>query len=249
MLPDVTGWAYGGSEPLGGRETQVWVLSQRHQAKHVEYRFYVTPEGSPVRLHMHGNDLFSGAHFDEWVADFDHYAPGPPERSLFEEPELCDGVAPGGGAAAGRRAAHTLRWAGLLPSVAYRGEDPVYDAFLSSHGAARRHGSLAEYRRRAELHAANAARIEAHNAANRSYTMAMNKFGDWTRAEFHAVMLPKRAKQGRGAARQAGGGKLGRGEVEYRALTDPALVPASISWRGSGADTVVADQVRRGRED
>ena len=28
------------------------------------YEFHVTEAGEPLRLHMHGSDLFTGAHFD-----------------------------------------------------------------------------------------------------------------------------------------------------------------------------------------
>ena len=36
----------------------------RHGPKHTVYRFLVASDGAPLRLHMHGNDMFSGAHFD-----------------------------------------------------------------------------------------------------------------------------------------------------------------------------------------
>jgi hypothetical protein len=39
----------------------------------VVYRFFVAAAdgATPRRLHMHGNDLISGAHFDEWCAALD----------------------------------------------------------------------------------------------------------------------------------------------------------------------------------
>lgn len=52
---------------------------------------------------------------------------------------------------------------------------PQYDAFLASHGAQRSHASLAEYHRRKEVFRSNLAMIRQHNAANRSFTMAMNR--------------------------------------------------------------------------
>ena len=39
-------------------------LCRRHASKHTVYKFYVDGNGAPLRLHMHGNDIFSGAHFD-----------------------------------------------------------------------------------------------------------------------------------------------------------------------------------------
>lgn len=57
---------------------------------------------------------------------------------------------------------------------------PQYDAFLASaHGAGRSHASLAEYRRRAALFSDNLHMIREHNAANRSFTMAMNRWVVW----------------------------------------------------------------------
>lgn len=45
-------------------------LCCRHEGKQVVYRFFVAAAdgATPRRLHMHGNDLISGAHFDEWCA-------------------------------------------------------------------------------------------------------------------------------------------------------------------------------------
>lgn len=42
---------------------------RRHSAKTSIYSFYVRPEGTPVRLHQIGNDLFSGSHFGSAPAD------------------------------------------------------------------------------------------------------------------------------------------------------------------------------------
>lgn len=45
------------------------VVTNRHGRKETVYHFHVTDEDRPVRLHMHGNDIFSGAHFGEQDAD------------------------------------------------------------------------------------------------------------------------------------------------------------------------------------
>lgn len=44
----------------------------RHAAKTTVYRLHVSADGSdtPLRLHMQGNDLLSGSHFDEYVVDY-----------------------------------------------------------------------------------------------------------------------------------------------------------------------------------
>lgn len=62
-LPDVTGWELQEGVTLGGHQTNVWVYERRHQSKRVLYKFYAAPDGTPLRLHMLGNDIFSGAHY------------------------------------------------------------------------------------------------------------------------------------------------------------------------------------------
>ena len=61
-----------------------------------------------------GNDLFSGSHFDEYIADYSYLRPGPIDAAVFEAPAVCEGVAL-------EKRAHLpsfpLRMAALLPSV------------------------------------------------------------------------------------------------------------------------------------
>lgn len=57
-----------------------------------QYNFYVTAEGMPVRLHMFGQDMFSGSHFDTYIADYHLYRPGVPDPAVFERPIECTGV-------------------------------------------------------------------------------------------------------------------------------------------------------------
>lgn len=182
---------------------------------------------------------------DEWVVDYTLYVPGDPNPAMFEQPDACKrsdatrqttkGLSP-----------HALRMlASSLPAVRYGG-DPGYDAFLmSAHGASRRHTSLHEYRRRQAVFSQNVAKISAHNAASqRTYRLAMNRFGDWTKEEFLAVMLPKHAQRDSApdAAADGPNRERGRHEIEYAPLIDPRRVPASVSWQGTGADGRPRDQ-------
>ena len=87
-----------------------------HGAKVTIYTFYVgAADGQPLRLHEQGNDLFSGSHFDEYVADYAYLKPGPIDPAVFEAPPVCEGVA------LEKRAhpppAFPLRMAALLPTV------------------------------------------------------------------------------------------------------------------------------------
>lgn len=56
---------------------------------------------------------------DEWVVDYYDYQPGRPDDSVFETPQLCQGVKPLRVRAPGTRAARSLRMRSLVPAVKY----------------------------------------------------------------------------------------------------------------------------------
>ena len=89
-------------------------LTCRHGDKHTRYEFYSSEDGDPVRLYMHGNDLFSGAHFDVYIADYYSYIPGHPDPSVFDLPGICDDklVEERTG-----RSSYALQMMALLPAV------------------------------------------------------------------------------------------------------------------------------------
>jgi hypothetical protein len=58
------------------------------------------------------------------------------------------------------------------------GADELYDAFAAEHG--RRHASLSEYEHRRAVFHGNRQLIEAHNSAGHNFTLAINRFADWT---------------------------------------------------------------------
>lgn len=269
-LPDVEGWTFGGTVQLGGQgDAILWRYEHRHEAKLVEYNFFVGSDGTPLKLHMLGNDLFSGAHYDEWVVQYTEYVPDKPDDKLFERPaEKCQSVVPGlfdaeSGPEDGAKAyagqpidsfsfsgirSHRARMESLLPHVRYGG-DAQYDAFLLEHAPRRRHSSLADYNRRKDIFSANVHMIDLHNKKpDRTFTMTMNRFGDWTREERLAVLLPRRLYKNRNTldgARtdQVSNDKmsldnkgLNPHEIPYQTLTDMSKLPSSIDWRGTGAE-------------
>ena len=59
----------------------------------MRYRFFVTSDGTPLRLWMMGANLYSGGHKDEYVAYFYDYEP----TELSDD----DFVTPGGGSRRG----------------------------------------------------------------------------------------------------------------------------------------------------
>jgi Papain family cysteine protease/Cathepsin propeptide inhibitor domain (I29) len=254
-LPDISDWTFGGEEELNGQMTSIWQYQRRNEGKVTIYKFYVSLDGNnqpqPVRLYMIGQEISMGSHFGEYLIDYLDLVPGTPDPELFDPPTLCDkyegknvllqnqeqqGMSPAG-----------VRMMSLLPSIHYRGEDEEYDVFLTTgHGRGRTHASLQEYRHRLSLFQKNSAIITAHNAANKSFTMAMNRFGDWTREEFLAVMLPlkyKKLYQGYSKSEQALNKEdLQKHEYPYEPLTDISKIPATVDWRGSGADSGIKDQ-------
>lgn len=52
---------------MNGERVNLWQYEKKHQAKTTRYSFYVRDNGSPVKLHQHGNDIFTGSHFDKWL--------------------------------------------------------------------------------------------------------------------------------------------------------------------------------------
>lgn len=241
-LPDISGWEYAGMRQWNKAEARVWQYIRQHEAKRVEYTFYVSLEGQPLRLHMFGNDIFSGAHFDEWVVDYTYYSPGRPDPALFASPNDCQEVKPsvrgsgGGGAARGA----SMRMKASLPRVRYGGH-ARYDDFLLTHGVKRKHASLSEYRLRSSIFEKNSAMIAQHNAANQSYTMAMNRFGDWTREEFQQIMLKRPKLSFAGPMLSKGSEssvqhKLGKHELPYEPLHNPARIPRDVDWTHTGAN-------------
>jgi hypothetical protein len=261
-LPDVDGWDYLGAVGSGprGSPAVAWQYLMRHEGKLVNYTFFMDDAGAPVQLYMKGQDIFSGSHYDEWVVDYHSLDVGDPDPAVFEVPSNCSASGGGGGGPDGRislpgPSAAGLRMASLVPSVRYGG-DAIYDAFIAVHGTGRHHATLGEYKMRASTLRANLEVIEAHNMSpnNRTYTMAINQFGDWNREEFLKLMLPKRARmetetlEGAKLRRKEHyekKGKLIRNQVPYEALTDPDKVPRSVDWRGVGP-SIVKDQASCG---
>ena len=63
--------------------------------------------------------------------------------------------------------------------VCAEGGNAEYDAFAATYG--RRHTSLAEYQHRLGVFQSNRQLVEAHNSnGGRSFTMALNRYADWT---------------------------------------------------------------------
>ncbi|CAL5219433.1 g1262 [Coccomyxa viridis] len=236
VLPDVSNWVFNGTYEMRGQQANLWVYEQSHGAKVTIYKLYATQDGQPLRLHMDGNDMFSGAHFDEYIADYNYMKPGAIDEDIFRVPDLCDGQKIH---KLSHPPAFPLRMAALLPAVRIESGDALYDGFAADFG--RRHASMHEYEHRRAVFHSNRQLIEAHNAAGRNFTLGINRFADWTEEEFLAVMLPRHGQeQGLTSHRESGG------EVPYERLAPKGRLPTAVDWRGTGADNVVKDQATCG---
>jgi Cathepsin propeptide inhibitor domain (I29) len=71
-----------------------------------------------------------------------------------------------------------------------------YDDFVATHG--RQHASEHERHARSILFQQHSAAIRQHNAQpGRTYSLALNRFADWTRAEYRALLGLRRSAETR----------------------------------------------------
>mmetsp|Transcript_15665 Transcript_15665/g.46229 ORF Transcript_15665/g.46229 Transcript_15665/m.46229 type:complete len:753 (-) Transcript_15665:166-2424(-) len=124
-----------------------------------------------------------------------------------------------------------------------------------SGGAGGAHGGAQLLQARAARFADVSRRVAAHNAdPERTYTMQLGRFADWTEDEVYGTMLPDawRRKQGYATVRDANtaaagvGKKGGKGPGDPIGMFKPKMkrsnLPKEVDWRGSGADAGVKDQ-------
>lgn len=71
--------------------------------------------------------------------------------------------------------------------------------------------------------------------------LELNHFADWTRDEYRAVMLPNH-----GVPRPSQGSIDSGLRREHVRTVPPHLVPKTLDWRGTGADSPVKDQAMCG---
>lgn len=80
-LPDLSGWESLGVGWVGEREAKIFERIVTTGGRRMEYRFYVSTEDEarPLRLHMIGREIFSGAHYDEYLIEYLSYSAERPE--------------------------------------------------------------------------------------------------------------------------------------------------------------------------
>ncbi|GBF89567.1 hypothetical protein Rsub_02285 [Raphidocelis subcapitata] len=237
-LPSLDEWRYAGATVLRGKDAEIWTLRERlSEAKTAVYTFYITPEGTPLRLYMMGSNVVSYSHYDEYLIDFDYWKPGKPPAAAFSVPKTCPLDAAraraSGAAAPDARAARLAQAAALMPWGRLR----AAGAAASAPAAAGGDGLLL---RRLAARAEAARFVEAHDARAAGFSVALNRFSDWLPEEYSALMTARRAPRA-GAALKARPLGVFRGEG-----VDFGKLPKSVDWRGTGADGVVKDQATCG---
>jgi len=115
----------------------------------------------------------------------------------------------------------------VVSAIASTSTTPSFSEWAKTHG--KTYASKEELVLRRSIYAANVAKVEAHNAQNLSWTMAVNKFSDLTGEEWKAAYTGGyRAKEKRST------------NVDLSLLH--AAPPTSVDWEAKGAVTPVKNQ-------
>jgi len=187
---------------------------------------YVDQNDNPVELHLNGYDFVFGSHPDIYIMKYDNYMPNFVNDSVFDAPALCNSESKPSNI---HRARATLGLVNVLTPP--KSEDP-FDHFISYHKKV--YASPQEYQYRRSVWEENAKFIEEHNAKeDKTYTVGMNHFGDYTMEEISQLFFPKPAGIDRATAN--------KGATKYHEPTGIQL-PSYVNWVEKGGVTKVKDQ-------
>lgn len=248
-LPDLSKWTYSGQAHIGSHVTNIWRYDFKVLEKVNNYRFYVTEDGRPVRLHMMGRNMLVGSHFDEYLIDFNKFTGEPVSNSVFETPKVCKGVDPSAvsssdaavAAAASAQVSLLMPWT-RIPSTKACPHAAAVAAVAAAQGAeALQHAP--EVLQRLAARARHQELLSGWDSAKHGFNLAPNKFMEWLPHEYAALMSS--SKRGTKQRRRDRTGRPGMLGVLPRRLTREQL-PESVDWRGTGADGVVKDQATCG---
>eukprot|EP00891_Asterochloris_glomerata_P000653 jgi/Astpho2/653/Aster-x0947 len=242
VLPDLTEsrWQYNGWVELGNLKAHEWqwkVTEEEGYGQYpLSYKMYVDDEDAPLELHMWGTNLYTGGHYDEYVADFHDWRPGPIDDEVWETPDVCRDH-PDAMQAHHVDSGLRLEMARQAPNRHWG--DAEYDAFVHQHG--RRHFSAEDYSRRQQVFGDNKHLIEEWNSdgAN-SHSLGVNRFADWTHEEYLRTMLPN---HGQPRPQMTPDGHSMKVHVP---LVAEHMLPSTVDWRGTGAESPIKDQAACG---
>lgn len=243
VLPDLTEsrWRYNGTATMHDQEANTWVMESKEDLGYGEivstYTMYVGKDEAPLQLYMHGVDLYMNSHFDVWIVDINQWRPGPIDEENWRVPDFCH---QGEFKELQRHqldSSLAMEVAKQLPNLHFG--DKLYDAFVHRHG--RRHVTRNEYEQRTHRFYENKQMIEEHNSrTDKSHTLALNKFADWHRDEFLATVLPNYGKPRPSLPLEA------KQVVMHKPKVPEHMLPSTVDWRGTGADSPVKDQASCG---
>ncbi|MEW5301330.1 MAG: hypothetical protein WDW36_004195 [Sanguina aurantia] len=197
LFPDLSTWDFVGLVPLAGQSTQMWQSQRKQGDKVSQYSFYVTPGGVPVKFIMLGVNYLTDSHFDEYLYEFTSFTTEFDDAGVFDVPAVCKDSASLSHVAYKHPVAR--QHAALLPDTeAADDHERAYHIFAKAHD--RVHASEEELLQRTEAFRSASSLIRDHNAGGVErqaprFTMRVNKFADWTDAEFVATMLPNKARR------------------------------------------------------
>ncbi|GMN37703.1 hypothetical protein TIFTF001_007033 [Ficus carica] len=111
----------------------------------------------------------------------------------------------------------------------------IYESWLVKHAKA--YNALGEKETRFEIFKDNLRFVDAHNSANRTFRLGLNRFADLTNDEFRAGFLGVKQIDRRG--RPAAGSRKTSHRYAFRAGDE---LPESVDWREKGVVAPVKDQ-------
>ena len=83
--------------------------------------------------------------------------------------------------------------------------------------------------------------MQEHNSkGEQTHSLAINRFADWHREEFLATMLPNHGKPRPALPLE------GKQALMHKSKVPEHMLPTTVDWRGSGADSPVKDQASCG---
>lgn len=201
-LPSLKHWQYMGTTSFQNQLVSMWQLNQHRGDKTNSYTFYVTADGTPVKMQSVGVDLFDGSHFDQYVYEFTDFKAGPINIGVFAQPAACKGVSARNNGQQPHSLGFQLR--SMLPAMHLQSSDQqphsLFAAFkrILSRLGGQGDGDSAhdDYAAQLKNFAAAHGTIKRLNKPDSSqgvgYLARLNRFATWDNEAFLRSMLPNK---------------------------------------------------------
>ncbi|GAX77743.1 hypothetical protein CEUSTIGMA_g5186.t1 [Chlamydomonas eustigma] len=272
FLPNLQdSWNFVGRTQLDGKSINIWQRELVNGEVVSTYTIYTNAaDGAPLKFHIFSTD--------EYIYDFKSYKPfqSMENNPVFKLPSVCKKTEASSSAADpnvspqnanGSRHWLSLQMSMLMPAARISLDSSwsnindqrvhlpsvISHAHWSSHyGQGLHNQDFQEVIKRMKIFQSVYNRVMTHNAnPNKTYTMHLGRFADWTEEEYYGMMLPDvwRRKQGLPSLKV-----LRREEVsqiipgaydpisKFKRSMKKSDLPKEVSWQGTGADPGVKDQ-------